>query len=288
MDNMNFKQEERAIKDILTPKHTPKCNIKFESTLKPRRPKIMRHIRIATIVAATLANIIIFATTKINFVEKAQAMPDPMEMISKGLKKFTNVKSLYLEFRTKERIKIGLPVKDENKMTKCKLYFLQEDSAVYMREEWDDEYNTVAIYDKDSLHLWQNGKLQKKLKIPFRPARYEYLFNQFSNIVHKHDENGYIIEIEKATNDKFPNIPVEEIESIEVIKDEKTIKIETAPAAKYEPFYELYYSVEKEEFTKFKIVKKEKDTNEKTILMETTKLAYNHPNTVKEITKRPD
>ncbi len=299
MKNMNFEQNEKLVKDILTPKHTPECNIKFESKKEPERPKIIRSIRIATIVAATLA-CIIFATTKINFVEKVQATPSPMEMISKGFKKLSNVESMYLEFQAMERIKIGLPVKKDNEYANCRHYFLQGDSAVYMREEWDDEYNTVAIYDKDSLYLWQNDKLQMTLKIPLRPARYEYLFNTINNMIHKEEENSYVLVTEKPNNpqpqnnignnlamENFHNISIEEIERIEVIKEEKIIKLETKPATEYEPFYELYYSAEKDEFTKFKIVKQEKGTDERSVLLETTKLVYNYPNTVRKITKKP-
>ena len=302
MDKINFEKEEKVVKDILTPKHLPECNIKFDIAKKKQSSKILRYIRL-TAVAAALASLI-FVATRINFIEETQAAVTPMEMISKGVEKFTNVKSLYLEFQTLDRIKIGLPVTEEKKMTKCKLYFLQADSAVYMREEWEDEYNTIAIYDKDSLHLWQNGELQRKLKIPFRPARYEHLFNAFTNMVHKEEENGYCVVTEKPdtqadTNNKvytfgggvkmdnIKNIPIEEINSIQVIKDEKKIKLETKPAAEYEPFYILFYSVEKEEFTEFKIVKEEKNSDERTILFETTKLMYNYPNTVRKITQAP-
>ena len=302
MDNLNFEKEEKVVKDILTPKHTPECNIKFDVPKKKQPSKLLRYIRI-TAVAAALASLI-FVATRINFIEETQAAVSPMEMISKGIEKFTNVKSLYLEFQTLERIRIGLPVTEEKKMTKCKLYFLQADSTVYMREEWDDEYNTIAIYDKDSLHLWQNGELQRKLKIPFRPARYEHLFNAFTNMIHKEEENGYCVVTEKPDSqaetknkvyywgggikmDNIKNIPIEDINSIQVIKDEKKIKLETKPAAEYEPFYILFYSAEKEEFTEFKIVKEEKNSDERTILFETTKLVYNYPNTVRKITQSP-
>lgn len=298
MDNLNFEKEEKVVKDILTPKHTPECNIKFDVPKKKQPSKLLRYIRI-TAVAAALASLI-FVATRINFIEETQAAASPMEMISKGIEKFTNVKSLYLEFQTLERIRIGLPVTEEKKMTKCKLYFLQADSTVYMREEWDDEYNTVAIYDKDSLHLWQNGELQRKLKIPFRPARYEHLFYAFTNMIHKEEENGYCVVTEKPDSqaetknkvyywggNNIKNIPIEEINSIQVIKNEKKIIFETKPAAEYEPFYILIYSAEKEEFTEFKIVKEEKSSDERTILFETTKLVYNYPNTVRKITQSP-
>lgn len=299
MDKINFEKEEKVVKDILIPKHMPECNIKFDIPKKKQPRKILRYIRI-TAVAAILASLI-FVATRINFIEETQAAVSPMEMISKGIEKFTNVKSIYLEFQTLERIRIGLPVTEDKKMRKCKLYFLQADSAVYMREEWDDEYNTIAIYDKDSLHLWQNGELQRKLKIPFRPARYEHLFNAITKMMHKEEENGYVVVTEKPNDPptegnrlyRFSsryavgNIPIEEIKSIEVIKEEKVIKLETEPADEYEPFYELYYSAEKEEFTKFKIVKKERGTNEKIILMETTKVVYNYPNTIQKITSIP-
>ena len=294
---MKFEQEEKDIKDFLTPKHMPECKIKFAN--KEKHNLFLRLARMAAI-AATLAGII-FTTTKINFVGEVQAKPDLTEMISKGLEKFSNVKSIYLEIRTMEKIKIGLPVKEDNKLVNCKLYFLQGDDALYMREEWNDEYNTVAIHDKDSLHLWQNGELQRKVKIPFRPARYEHLFKGITKMIHKEEENGYVVVTEKpkdpptegnrlyriSTGYTVENIPIEEIKSIEVIKEEKVIKLETEPAAEYEPYYELYYSAEKEEFTKFKIVKRERGTNERKILMETTKLVYNYPNTVQKITSIP-
>ena len=56
---------------------------------------------------------------------------------------------------------------------------------MYMREEWDDENKSIVVYDKDSMRLWQNGELQITLKIPFRPARYEAIFDLISTVLKK-------------------------------------------------------------------------------------------------------
>lgn len=113
-------------------------------------------------------------------------------------------------------------------------------------------------------------------------------------MLQKTEDNGYCVVTEKPnTYNKAlllyeENIPIEEINSIQVIKEEKIIKLKTTPAAEYEPFYILFYSTEKEEFTEFKIVKEGKNNDERIILFETTKLVYNYPNTVREITKAPN
>ncbi len=295
MDKMNFEQEEKVVKDILTPKHLPECKITFR---EPRHT-IWSYARLATIaaaIAAIVAGIILSPDTP-NIVEQTHAANNPMERMSQAFEKFINQRSFYIESKTLERIRIGLPVTDDDRMVNCKLYFLQEDSVVYMREEWDDEYHTTAIYDKDSMYLWQNGVMQKSLKIPFRPARYEYLFKSFSNLIKKIGDTDYIVTenytprtIEKNTifkGDIFSNIPIMEIERIEVIKEEQAIKLETKPANKYQPFLTIVYSAEKDKFTSVKIVKEEENGNERKTLMEFKNIVYNYPITVKNITKAP-
>lgn len=292
-------QENREIIEMLTPKHTPECKVKFE---QPRRTRsLWSYTRIIAAAAAIVAIVagIILSPQSPAIVEQAQAAPSPMEKMSEAFEKFLAQKSFCIESNTLERIRIGLPVTDDGKMINCKLYFLQEDSVVYMREEWDDEYNTTAIYDKDSMHLWQNGVLQKSLKIPFRPARYEYLFKSFSNILHKVDSTTYELATERPNNvqtsrcgvvffDKeTKNIPIEEIETIEVIKEEQAIELTTAPAGQYEPFILLVYSAEKGKFTSVKIVKEEENSTERKTLMEFKNIVYNYPITMKGITKAP-
>lgn len=284
---------------MLTPKHAPECKIKFE---KPQRTRTLRSyariIAAAAAIAAIVAGIILSPQSPA-IVEQAQAAPGPMEKMSEAFEKFLSQKSYCVDISTVERIKIGLPVTDEERMINCKIYFLQEDSTVYMREEWDDEYNSIAIYDKDSMHLWQNGELQKSLKIDSRPARYEYLFRSFSNILNKVDSTTYELATERPNNvqtsrcgvvflgKETKNIPIEEIETIEVIKEEQAIELTTAPAGEYQPFIVLVYSAEKDKFTSVKIVKEEENSTERKTLMEFKNIIYNYPITMKGITKAP-
>ena len=292
-------QENREIIEMLTPKHTPECKIKFE---QPQRTRTLRsYARIAITAAAIVAIVagIILSPQSPAIVEQAQAAPSPMEKMSAAFEKFLSQKSYCVDISTVERIKIGLPVTDEERMINCKIYFLQEDSTVYMREEWDDEYNTTAIYDKDSMHLWQNGELQKSLKIDSRPARYEYLFRSFSNILNKVDSTTYELVTERPNNvqtsrcgvvflgKETKNIPIEEIETIEVIKEEQAIELATAPAEQYQPFIVLVYSAEKDKFTSVKIVTEEENSPERKTLMEFKNIVYNYPITIKGITKAP-
>lgn len=292
-------QENREIIEMLTPKHTPECKIKFE---QPRRTRsLWSYTRIIAAAAAIVAIVagIILSPQSPAIVEQAQAAPSPMEKMSAAFEKFLAQKSFCIESNTLERIRIGLPVTDDGKMINCKLYFLQEDSVVYMREEWDDEYNTTAIYDKDSMHLWQNGELQKSLKIDSRPARYEYLFRSFSNILNKVDSTTYELVTERPNNvqtsrcgvvflgKETKNIPIEAIERLRVIKEEQAIELETAPTGQYEPFIVLVYSAEKDKFTSVKIVKEEENSTERKTLMEFKNIIYNYPITVKGITKAP-
>ena len=292
-------QENREIIEMLTPKHAPECKIKFE---QPQRTRTLRSyariIAVAAAIAAIVAGIILSPQSPA-IVEQAQAAPSPMEKMSEAFEKFLAQKSFCIESNTLERIRIGLPVTDDGKMINCKLYFLQEDSTVYMREEWDDEYNSIAIYDKDSMYLWQNGVLQKSLKIPFRPARYEYLFKSFFNLMHKVDDNSYVVVNEIPNYTQAPRcevvffdketkkIPIEAIERLRVIKEEQAIELETAPAEQYQPFIVLVYSAEKDKFTSVKIVKEEENSTERKTLMEFKNIIYNYPITVKGITKAP-
>ena len=276
---------------MLTPKHTPECKIKFEQQQRTR--SLWSYTRIIAAAAAIVAIVagIILSPQSPAIVEQTQ--------MSAAFEKFLAQKSFCIESNTLERIRIGLPVTDDGKMINCKLYFLQEDSVVYMREEWDDEYNTTSIYDKESMYLWQNGELQKSLKIPFRPARYEYLFKSFFNLMHKVDDNSYAVvnEIPNYTqasrcevvffDKETKNIPIETIERLRAIKEEQAIELETAPAGQYQPFIVLVYSAEKDKFTSVKIVKEEENSTERKTLMEFKNIIYNYPITVKGITKAP-
>lgn len=277
MKKMNSKQKGRNIEDILTPKHLPECNMCFGNSKKKMNSILVKLVRITTI-AASLA-VAIFIVYKINFIQQIHAAISPMEIVSRGLEKLVNQKSIRIEFKTFDKIKIGLPVKNGCEPATCKLSILKKDSVIYMREEWDDEYNSVAIYDKDSLRLWQNGLLQKNLKIPFHPARYEFLFDWFSNILNKFD----------GIADEYKNIvsnpSVENFKSVKISKDGKTITIETQPE-NYQ-FYILAFSTERDELMSIKLVKEDKDSSVREILSEYSNIVYGYPIRLEDMMKAP-
>ena len=298
MEKQINEQQDRKIVELLTPKHTPECKIKFEQPQRTRTLWSYARIAVAAAaVAAIVAGIMLSPGTP-SIVEQAQAA-NPMEMMSQAFEKLLSQKSFCIEMSTIERVRAGLPVTEDGKMVNCKLYFLQEDSTVCMREEWSDEYQTTAIYDKDSMCIWQNGELQKSLKIGSRPARYEYLFESFFNLLHKEDDTSYTLVTEKPNNEQasrcgvvfldkeIKNIPIEAIERLRVTKEEQAIELETAPAREYEPFIVLVYSAEKDKFTSVKIVTEEKNSSERKTLMEFKNIIYNYPISMKEITKAP-
>ena len=202
-----------------------------------------------------------------------------MEIMIRGLEKLVNQKSMRIEFKTCDKIKIGLPVKNDNEPATCKLYFLKKDSVIYMREEWNDEYNSVAIYDKDSLRLWQNGKLQRTLEIPFHPARYEFLFDWFTNILSKF--SGIVDEHKSG----YSNASVEDFKSVQIAKDGKTITIETQPQKSQ--FYILVFSTERNELINIKLVKEDKDSSVIETLSEYSNIVYDYPTTLEEMMKAP-
>ena len=216
---------------------------------------------------------------KVDFISPTHAAISPMEIMSRGLEKLANQKSMRIEFKTCDKIKIGLPVKNDNEPATCKLYFLKKDSVIYMREEWDDEYNSVAIYDKDSLRLWQNGKLQRTLEIPFHPARYEFLFDWFANILSKF--SGIVDEHKSSSS----NASVEDFKSVQISKDGKTITIETRP--QNSQFYILVFSTERNELINIKLVKEDKDSSVIETLSEYSNIVYDYPTTLEEMMKVP-
>ena len=148
-----------------------------------------------------------------------------------------------------------------------------------MREEWNDEYNSVAIYDKDSLRLWQNGKLQRTLEIPFHPARYEFLFDWFTNILSKFSG---IVDEHKS---RYSNASAEDFKSVQISKDGKTITIETQP--QNSQFYILVFSTERNELINIKLVKEGKDSSVIEILSEYSNIVYDYPTTLEEMMKAP-
>ena len=220
------------------------CNVYFGDNKKKKNGVLAKFVRITTIAASLAA--VTFIISKVDFISPTHAAISPMEIMSHGLEKLANQKSMRIEFKTCDKIKIGLPVKNDNEPATCKLYFLKKDSVIYMREEWNDEYNSVAIYDKDSLRLWQNGKLQRTLEIPFHPARYEFLFDWFTNILSKF--SGIVDEHKSG----YSNASVEDFKSVQIAKDGKTITIETQPQKSQ--FYILVFSTERNELINIKLV----------------------------------
>lgn len=274
---MDSRQRGRDIEDILTPKHLPECNVYFGDNKKKKNGIWAKLVRI-TAIAASLAAVT-FIISKVDFISPTHAAISPMEIMIRGLEKLVNQKSMRIEFKTCDKIKIGLPVKNDNEPATCKLYFLKKDSVIYMREEWNDEYNSVAIYDKDSLRLWQNGKLQKTLEIPFHPARYEILFDWFANIFSKF--SGIVDEHKSGSS----NASVEDFKSVQISKDGKTITIETQP--QNSQFYILVFSTERNELINIKLVKEDKDSSVIEILSEYSNIVYDYPTTLEEMMKAP-
>lgn len=274
---MDSRQRGRDIEDILTPKHLPECNVYFGDNKKKKNGVLAKFVRITTIAASLAA--VTFIISKVDFISPTHAAISPMEIMSRGLEKLANQKSMRIEFKTCDKIKIGLPVKNDNEPATCKLYFLKKDSVIYMREEWNDEYNSVAIYDKDSLRLWQNGKLQKTLGIPFHPARYEFLFDWFSNILNKFENI-----VDEQKNDAS-NSPVENFRSVQLSKDGKTITIETQPGNSQ--FYILVFSTERDELMSIKLVEEDKESSVRKTLSEYSNIVYDYPTTLEEMMKAP-
>ena len=277
MNKMDSRQRGRDIEDILTPKHLPECDMSFGSSKKKRNSILVIFVRITTIAASLAAAI--FIVSKVSLIQQTHAAISPMEIMSRGLEKLANQKSMRIEFKTRDKIKIGLPVKNDNEPATCKLYFLKKDSVIYMREEWNDEYNSVAIYDKDSLRLWQNGKLQRTLEIPFHPARYEFLFDWFTNILSKF--SGIVDEHKSG----YSNASVEDFKSVQIAKDGKTITIETQPQKSQ--FYILVFSTERNELINIKLVKEDKDSSVIETLSEYSNIVYDYPTTLEEMMKAP-
>lgn len=274
---MDSRQRGRDIEDILTPKHLPECNVYFGDNKKKKNGILAKLVRI-TAIAASLAAVT-FIISKVDFISPTHAAISPMEIMIRGLEKLVNQKSMRIEFKTCDKIKIGLPVKNDNEPATCKLYFLKKDSVIYMREEWNDEYNSVAIYDKDSLRLWQNGELQRTLEIPFHPARYEILFDWFANILSKFSS---IVDEHKSASS---NASVEDFKSVQISKDGKTITIETQP--QNSQFYILVFSTERNELINIKLVKEDKDSSVIETLSEYSNIVYDYPTTLEEMMKAP-
>lgn len=277
MNKMDSRQRGRDIEDILTPKHLPECDMSFGSSKKKRNSILAIFVRITTIAASLAAAI--FIVSKVSLIQQTHAAISPIEIMSRGLEKLANQKSMRIEFKTCDKIKIGLPVKNDNEPATCKLYFLKKDSVIYMREEWNDEYNSVAIYDKDSLRLWQNGKLQRTLEIPFHPARYEFLFDWFTNILSKF--SGIVDEHKSG----YSNASVEDFKSVQIAKDGKTITIETQPQKSQ--FYILVFSTERNELINIKLVKEDKESSVIETLSEYSNIVYDYPTTLEEMMKAP-
>lgn len=274
---MDSRQRGRDIEDILTPKHLPECDMSFGSSKKKRNSILVIFVRITTIAASLAAAI--FIVSKVSLIQQTHAAISPIEIMSRGLEKLANQKSMRVEFKTCDKIKIGLPVKNDSEPATCKLSFLKKDSVIYMREEWDDEYNSVAIYDKDSLRLWQNGKLQRTLEIPFHPARYEFLFDWFTNILSKF--SGIVDEHKNG----YSNASVEDFKSVQIAKDGKTITIETQPQKSQ--FYILVFSTERDELMSIKLVEEDKESSVRKTLSEYSNIIYDYPTTLEEMMKAP-
>lgn len=280
MDSKNKRKSGRDVTELLRPKHLPECDITFDKINKGKHSYWAATLRIVSIAAMLI--IIFLVTARTNLISTTQAATSPFKVLYRGLEKMANQKSMCVEFRTKEKIKIGLPVKDDGAAT-CRLYFLRKDSVTYMREEWDDEYNSVAIYDKDSLRLWQNSQLQRTLEIPFRPARFEYLYDWFSEILSKYSNS--LNEVKSGIVPDEDNASAKGFELIEVSKDGKTVTFETKISASQ--FYILVFSTEREELINVKLVEGEKESDSRKTTMEYSNIVYDYPITLNEMMKAP-
>ena len=98
MNNNNFEQENSRIKEILTPKHTPECKIKFAAEKQKKSPRRLLYIRIASAAAILAFALVVFTHT--DFVEKSHAAGITMEMIERAIEKIANKNSLYLELQS--------------------------------------------------------------------------------------------------------------------------------------------------------------------------------------------
>lgn len=290
MDEMNNKQQDMDIRDILTPKHLPECDMTFDKPKSKKLAYLLRCARIAISAAAFTAFIAI--VTKNYFVEEACAAVSPMEIANKAIEKFAKQESLLMECKTRSRIKIGLPVTDEDKFVSCKLYFLKKDSIMYMREEWDDENKSIVVYDKDSMRLWQNGELQITLKIPFRPARYEAIFDLISIVLKK--DGGIMNGLKQNMDGIFENNAISkkqigDIGFVKLSEDGKTVRLETKPKKKYDSFfsYMFVFSVANEELVNCKAMRQKNKTSERIIWEEYMNFVYNYPITITEMMKAP-
>ena len=125
MKKMDSRQRGRDIEDILTPKHLPECNVYFGDNKKKKNGVLAKFVRITTIAASLAA--VTFIISKVDFISPTHAAISPMEIMSRGLEKWANQKSMRIEFKTCDKIKIGLPVKNDNEPATCKLYFLKKD-----------------------------------------------------------------------------------------------------------------------------------------------------------------
>ena len=291
MNNNNFEQENSRIKEILTPKHTPECKIKFAAVKQKKSPRRLLYIRIASAAAILAVALVVFTHT--DFVEKSHAAGITMEMIERAIEKIANKNSLYLELQSYDEY--------ENRNIDGRLYLLKKDSTTYIREEWDDRKSTVAIYGKDSMQLWENGKLKAETEVPFRHEDYESFFDKMDNLLTKIGETGYILNEQKEspTHEQNKNLdrllfystPMGTIESIKVLKEEQTIIFETKPAAEHSPFYALEFSAKKEAFTNIKIVmdvEEDGSTSQRIVLMDINKIAFDYPITLDDIMRKPE
>lgn len=268
----NFSNEEKRVEQLLTPKHAPGCNVQFAIPRKKRVFDLWRCVRIAGV--AAMFAVVAMIGFKGVVGEEAMAAPSMNERIEKALQQFMEQNSMLVEYRTRERINIGLQQKSDTSMINCRLIFLRDDSTIYMREECGDEYNTVAIYDKDSLHLWQNGRLQKSHKIVrgTRVERYEYLFvnsGLLSNFKENVDGNSRYF------------IDSSDIKSITVLKSKNMIIVET------EPFEgvpcSLFFRCDGDDAQLEKFLYGNSDAP----YMESTCIRHNYPITKEEILRAP-
>ncbi|MBR6647884.1 MAG: hypothetical protein IKL29_00715 [Bacteroidaceae bacterium] len=261
--------EEKRVEQLLTPKYAPKCKVQFTVSKKRREINIRRGIRLAGI-AAILSIVVVIGLRGIASEEMHAAVP-ANEWLEQALQQLQKRSSMIIEYRTSERINIGLPQKG-NSMIDGKLTFLRDNSTTYMREEYDDEYKTVAIYSKDSLYLWQNGELQKKIIMPMRPARYEFLF---------------INSIDKFIEGDTLKCDAEDVKSITVLQKEKKIIIETEPFADVACFLTFVATTATaNELEHIRLALKD-EMGETHTYLESTKILHNPPITKEAVLKTP-
>lgn len=160
MNTIDNDYETKKVEELLTPKFTPECKVKF--TVEHRRrikPCILRYARIGGVAAACVLAVAI--GIKGLLVEEVKAMPSPVAMVERALQEFGNLQSICVKFKLKNPLSdYGYPTGAHeltDGYTCGTLYYLKQNEKNYMRIEWDDESNTTHISDGENETLMQGG-----------------------------------------------------------------------------------------------------------------------------------